>query len=66
MNGELLDVQGGFSKGQRIRDQIANIFCIIEKARKARKTSTPVSLTTLKPLTVWIITNCRKLLKRWE
>ena len=31
-----------------------------------RKTSTSVSLTTLKPLTVWIITNCGKLLKRWE
>ena len=23
-------------------------------------------MTTLKPLTVWIITNCGKLLKRWE
>ena len=28
--------------------------------------STSVSSTTLKPLTVWIIINCRKLLKRWE
>ena len=25
-----------------------------------------VSLTTLKPLTVWITTNCEKFLKRWE
>ena len=28
--------------------------------------STHVSLTTLKYLTVWIITKCGKLLKRWE
>ena len=27
---------------------------------------TLVSLTRLKPFTVWIITNCGKLLKRWE
>ena len=31
-----------------------------------RKTSTSVSLTTLKPLTVWIMTNCGKPLERWE
>ena len=30
-----------------------------------RKTSLSVS-STLKPLTVWVITNCGKLLKRWE
>ena len=27
---------------------------------------TSASLTTLKPLTVWITTNCRKFFKRWE
>ena len=32
----------------------------------SRKTSTSASLTTLKPFTVWITTNCRKFLKRWE
>ena len=31
-----------------------------------RKTSTSASLTTLKPLTVWITTNYGKFLKRWE
>ena len=31
-----------------------------------RKTSTSASLTTLKPLTVWITTNCGKFLKIWE
>ena len=33
------------------------------KHGKSRKTSTSVSSTTLKPLTLWIITNCGKLLK---
>ena len=33
MNQELPDVQAGFRKGRRIRDQIVNIHCIIEKAR---------------------------------
>ena len=32
----------------------------------SRKTSTCASLTTLKPLTVWITTNCGKFLKKWE
>ena len=31
-----------------------------------RKTSTSASLTTLKPLTVWITRNYGKFLKRWE
>ena len=34
MNGELPDVQAGFRKGRRIRDQIANIRWIIKKARE--------------------------------
>ena len=34
MNCELLDVQAGFRKGRVIRDQIANIRWIIEKARE--------------------------------
>ena len=33
MNRELPDVQAGFRKHRRTRDQIANISCIIEKAR---------------------------------
>ena len=32
MNHELPDVQAGFRKGRRTRDQIANIHCIMEKA----------------------------------
>ena len=34
MNQELPDVQAGFGKGRRTRDQIANIHWIIEKARE--------------------------------
>ena len=34
MNQELPDVQAGFRKCRRIRDQIVNIHCIIEKARE--------------------------------
>ena len=37
MNGELPDVQAGFSKGRGTRDQIANIRWIIEKAREFQK-----------------------------
>ena len=36
------------------------------KQGTSRKTSTSVSLTTQKPLTVWITTNCGKFLKRFE
>ena len=34
VNGELPDVPAGFRKGRGARDQIANIFWIIEKARE--------------------------------
>ena len=37
MNRELPDVQAGFRKGRVIRDQIANIRWIIEKARVPEK-----------------------------
>ena len=37
MNQELPDVQAGFRKGRGIRDQVANIHWIIEKARGFQK-----------------------------
>ena len=37
VNWELPDVQAGFRKGRRTRDQIANIHWIIEKAREFQK-----------------------------
>ena len=36
---ELPDVQAGFKKGIGIRDQIANIHWIMEKAREFQKTT---------------------------
>ena len=37
VNRELPDVQAGFRKGRRTRDQIANICWMIEKAREFQK-----------------------------
>ena len=37
-----------------------------KKQENSRKTSTSSLLTTPKPVTVWIKTNCGKFLKRWE
>ena len=37
MNHELSDIQAGFRKGRGTRDQIANIFWFIEKAREFQK-----------------------------
>ena len=37
MNHELPNDQAGLRKGRETRDQIANIFCIIEKAREFQK-----------------------------
>ena len=37
VNCELADVQAGFRKGRRTRDQIANICWIMEKAREFQK-----------------------------
>ena len=61
MNQELPDVQVEFRKGRGTRVQIANIRWLMKKAREFQKTS--ASLTTLKPLTVWITTNQGKFLE---
>ena len=37
MNRELPDVQAGFRKGRGTRDQIANIYWVIEKAGEFQK-----------------------------
>ena len=37
VNQELADIQTGFRKGSGIRDQIANIHWITEKAREFQK-----------------------------
>ena len=66
VNQELPDVQVGFRQGRGTRDQITNIIYIKEKAREFQKKSTSASLTTLRPLTMWITTNYGKFFKRWE
>ena len=59
VNHELPDVQAGFRKGRKTRDQIANIRWIIEKAREFQKKTTISALLTMpKPLTVCITINC--------
>ena len=63
MNQEIPDVQAGFRKGRGTKDQITDIHWIIEKQEISRKTSVSASLTTPKPLTEWITTNCGKFLK---
>ena len=66
VNHELPDVQAGFRKCRGTRDQIANIYWIIEKAREFQKNFISALLTTLKPLTVWVTISCGKFFERWE
>ena len=66
MSQELPDVQAGFRKGRGTRDQIAKLHWIIEKAREFQKNIYLCFIDYAKALTVWIIVNCGKLLKRWE
>ena len=65
MNRELPDVQAGFRKGKRTRDQIANIHCIMEKAREFQKTIYFCVVDYAKAF-VWITINCGKFFKKWE
>ena len=66
VNHELPDVQAGFRKGRGIRDQIANILWIMEKAKEFQKNIYFCFLDYAKALTVWITINCGKFFKRWE
>ena len=66
VNWELPDVQAGFRKSIRTRDQIGNMHWIIEKQESSRKISISALLTTPKPSTVWITINCGKFWKIWE
>ena len=66
VNRERLNVQAGFKKGRRNRDQIANMNGSSKKQESSRKASISALLTMPKPLTVWITINCGKFWKRWE
>ena len=68
MNQELPDVQPGFRKKKAEKPEIKlPTFVGSQKKqgnpRKKNKTYISVSLTMLKPWTVWITTNCGKFLK---
>ena len=62
MNCELPDVQAGFRKCRKTRDQIADIRWIIEKAREFQKNIYFCFIDYAKAF-VWITTNCGKFLK---
>ena len=66
MNRELSDVQAQLEKAEEPEIKLPTFTGSQRKQGNSRKTSTSVSVTMLKPLTVWIITNCGKFFKRWE
>ena len=57
---ELPDVKPRYRKCRGTREQIATSVGSSKKQESSRKTSTFALLTTPKPLTVWITTNCGK------
>ena len=51
---------------EKVEDPEIKLPTSQRKQKNSRKTSSSASLTTLKPLTVWITTYCGKFLKKWE
>ena len=66
MNWEFPDVQLGLEKAEEPEIKLPTFAGSQRKQRNYRKISTSVSLTTLNPLTVWIIINSGKFLERCE
>ena len=66
MNRELPDVQLDLEKAEEPEIKLPTSTGSWKKQESSRKTSTSALLTTPKSLTMWIITNCGKCLKRWE
>ena len=66
VNHELPDVQAGFRKGRGIRDQIANICWIMEKARECQKNIYFCFIDYAKAFDCVDHINCGKFFKRWE
>ena len=52
-------------KAEELEIKLQTFSGSYKKLENSRKTSTSVSLTMLKPLTVYITTNCGKFLKTW-
>ena len=57
---ELPDIQAGFRKGRGTRDQIANIRCIMEKAREFQENIHWCFIDYVKAFGVWLTINCGK------
>ena len=66
MNRERPDVQAGLEKAEEPETKLSTSAGSSKKQESSRKTSTSALLTTPKPLTLGITTNCEKFLKRWE
>ena len=65
-NQELWHIQAGFRKGRGTRDQIANIRCIIEKAREFQKNIYFCFIDYAKSFDCVDHNKPWKILKRWE
>ena len=66
VNRELLMFKLVLEKAEEPEIKLPTSVGLQKKKDNSRKTSASASLTTLKPLTVWITTNCRKFFKRWK
>ena len=66
MNHELPDVQAVLEKAEEPEIILSTSVGSSKKQESSRKNSTSTLLTTPKPSTVWITTNCGKFFKRWE
>ena len=66
VNRELSDVQAGFRKGRKTRDQIANIHWIIKKAREFQKNIYFCFIDYAKAFDCVDHNKCGKFFKRWE
>ena len=66
MNQEISDVQAGFRKGRRTRNQIANICWIIKKAREFQKNIYFSFIEYAKAFDCMDHNKLWEILKRWE
>ena len=66
MNGELPDFKLELEKAEEPEIKLPTFVVSYKKQEISRKTHIYALLTTPKPLTVWITTNCEKFFKRWE
>ena len=66
VNQELPDVQAEFRKTEEPEIKLSTSIRSLKRQKNSRKTSTSASFTLIKPLTVWITTNCGEFLKICE